>query len=369
MLVRLNCAAWAISLSLFNLSLSVGADHLTENLASAPEREEFGQTSKPEVVFESSISEEVGRIHIPLLQQCSAESCGECSSCADCAPLCAPCSLACPREPGLIFGADLLVWRANVRNPGLSDVQNGVVPIPPGPGPFPDVVDNQQIDAFRLPWDTGFRGQIGYRFQSGWEALFRYTNYESEEQQVIFGLGVLAGAIDVKQTTYDLEAGRWFSISPHHDVRLFGGLRWGSLDTDYRRGIQGFAFNISRYQTDMDGLGLRLGGETHWKFGYGFSGFVRGAGAILVSEFDNTSFRFEDLGPLNSIRIRRESTRQGVPIVDLAAGINYRWKKVEVQAGYELSHWFNAVPLQAAENLGSIDVTFDGLFVRAGWNY
>jgi hypothetical protein len=107
----------------------------------------------------------------------------------------------------------------------------------------------------------------------------------------------------------------------------------------------------------MNAYGIRLGSEFHWKLGCTrLSLFGRGAGSILVATAGNSgSF----IG--NETLIAQRDDVHVVPVLEVAAGLSWCYKNLEVSSGYELAAWFN----QAQTYTYSVDADGSGGFTRS----
>lgn len=84
-----------------------------------------------------------------------------------------------------------------------------------------------------------------------------------------------------------------------------------------------------------------------------------------------------NLAGAQSIVSVRDEYQQAVPVLEVAAGLSWRYRCFEVSAGYEIVDWFNAGDRSAFvdgndEGLyssASTDLLLEGLFARCVWTF
>ena len=290
--------------------------------------------------------------------------------------------------PGTFIGVDWLSWTARRR--GLD---------------YAHVADSGGLSALgsknrRLTYDRngGFRFHYSRRKPSGWELAFHYTYFHSndaESKAPRYGViptrihpgdapsNVAASAsanASLDMDVLDFEVGRWFHPNCWSAFRVFGGFRWAIIDQDfnvtYNGGKDFGSYNNHTVSTPskMDGYGLRIGSEGHWKLGRGWSLFGRSAGSVLGGQFENRYLERDDTyGLLTDVR---DHVTQAVPVMEVAAGLGYRKGTWEFSLGYELATWFNMADRPSFTSAGlasgphtndTSDLLIDGLFLQAGF--
>ena len=301
-----------------------------------------------------------------------------------CCPDEVPCDCS---TPGTFIGVDWLSWTARRR--GLD---------------YAHVADSDGLSALgsknrRLSYDRngGFRFHYSRRRPSGWELAFHYTYFHSNDAETTAPRdGVIPTRIhpfdddptvadsasanaSIDMDVLDFEVGRWFHPNCWAAFRVFGGFRWAIIDQDFNVTYSGGDFEEYDNQTvstpsKMDGYGLRIGGEGHWKLGRGWSLFGRSAGSVLGGQFENRYLERDDtFGLLTDIR---DHVTQAVPVMEVAMGLGYRKGTWEFALGYELATWFNMADRFSLTNAGlasapssdnTSDLLIDGLFLQAGF--
>ena len=302
---------------------------------------------------------------------CGGESCsGDCDGDSSCA-----CQDPCV-SPAWIGSIDYLHWKP--RREGFD-----VAFVDPNAGN--GIIDggNRSLE---LESNSGVRVNFGRQFSSGWDVTFTYTNFYSDDALTATApaggaiwstrggrRGTLAtsvtGAATLDMDDFAVEAGYWFF--PYHSVslRVFGGVRGASFHQRMFVNAQGGALPAGGAQamqaSQVDALGIRFGGESHWYIGENLSLFGRAAGSVLMGDFETAYAETNNTAGLANWNIT-DAYFQMVPVMEVAAGVNLQRGPWSVQAGYELSTWFGMAleediyrPGRSGRNLG-----LDGLFVR-----
>jgi hypothetical protein len=253
--------------------------------------------------------------------------------------------------------------------------------------------------------DGGLRIGLGYQFASGWDVSWNYTYFSTDaslalqptaDNPIILSQSMLNGfqqftegdftfAARLNYHVNDLEFGRWINIDESTAFRLFGGFRWAIIDQRISSRFgdagdddfwqQGETYSGTGEQTiNMDGYGLRLGSEGRWNVGRGFSLFGKGSASVLAGHFN---YRFTETGTeyVNGVvvdtntLVARDTQTQLVPVLEVAAGVNWAYKQLELSAGYELAGWFNMATRigGAGVSVSSNDLLLDGFFLRGAY--
>jgi hypothetical protein len=142
----------------------------------------------------------------------------------------------------------------------------------------------------------------------------------------------------------DLDYGRRFAVDDSFMARFFGGTRWAFIHQVLEAGYDGRDANnaFARQRVNMDGGGLTAGGEARWQIGGSLSAFGRGRGSLVVGDY-RLSHRETDFGGELLVADVSDKFTKVVPVLDLGAGLSWRFRSVRASVGYELSHWFNQV--------------------------
>jgi hypothetical protein len=302
-----------------------------------------------------------------------------------CGNACSSCPEPCCTQSGCFASVDWLSWKA--RRSGMD---------------YAHVADAGGLSALgsknrRLGYDraNGVRLGLGYRTTTGWEVAGVYTYFHTNDAETTApangviptrihpgdapsGVAATAAAnSSLDMDVMDFEVGRWFHPNACTDVRIFGGARWAIIDQDFNvtyDGDKGFgAYDNQMVSTPskMDGYGLRIGGEGHWKVGRGVSLFGKTAISVLAAQFDNRYL--EQDGTTGLLTDVRDTVHQAVPVLEVAMGVAYERENVEFAAGYELANWFNMADRVGYTNDGlatgvsgndTTDLLLHGIFVR-----
>jgi hypothetical protein len=148
----------------------------------------------------------------------------------------------------------------------------------------------------------------------------------------------------------DLELGYTYNPTGSMNLRFFGGLRHAEVDHRILATFYDPPPDTTRMTetNNLEGFGPRIGLESRYYLGGGFSLFAGGAASLMVSEI-NYSYFEEDWDPAYEVRanMNRKMGTQLVPVVDLDLGISWEYAIGQkgfliVTAGYHYENWFNA---------------------------
>lgn len=218
---------------------------------------------------------------------------------------------------GWFLSFDILYWHAKVGGTEFAYSDNSPAATLPIKGRTKDV---------DFDWDWGFRVGAGYNFaHDGWDAYLHYTWFDtngSDSTRAGLNSSVVPtkGSSQIVATTdntgnqflfcdsaksqydfdyqaLDLELGRAYFISGKLSFRPHWGLKTAWIDqeqvTRYTGGSPvddalGLGVSTVHIKDDCDfwGLGPRVGVESKWHLGYGFSIFGNVSGALLFGHFD-----------------------------------------------------------------------------------
>lgn len=278
------------------------------------------------------------------------------------------------RQVGLIADAEWLNWRTASSNQDFASFTD------------PVWLTDRSTESV-APQGSGIRARLGYRAASGWDVSWSYTYFDGDDSSSVAATAdpssVLTSPISVLDlplndaavdattqiNVHDLEFGRWFAWNDAAAFRPFGGLRWAQLDEtlDGKYRYDDLA-NVLRsnefaHSSQMDGYGVRMGGEAECNLFGGFSLFGRGAGSVLAGTVESTSLEKDEVQ--GTVLNRRVSATKAVSSIEAAAGLAWQIQGFKIKGGYELNSWFNASSLNAKDS----DVLTHGFFAGASWNY
>jgi hypothetical protein len=251
--------------------------------------------------------------------------------------------------------------------------------------------------ALNYEFRPGFRVGGGLQWCEDWRAAFFYTNFYSKDQANALAAGTdqmllatrlrpgLIVAVDradagasINFNLYDLEIGRALPVSEGMSILLFSGVRFVNFQQQIIVEYHGLdAIGARSFQRqELDGFGLRLGGEWDLDLGCHFSLFTRVAGSLLSCQSKTTVLETTDLGT-TLLTNWRDSSRRIVPAAELALGVSYETHCLKVAVGYQLIQWFGLVDVQdfvSDLQFGktvrrAADLGFDGLLVQLQFTY
>jgi hypothetical protein len=276
-------------------------------------------------------------------------------------------------EPGLTFHFDWLHLQ-----PRRSPTPYAGTLVPAAPDNDDDVSFSQETILHETNYsdDDGFRFGIGWLTADCWDVSFDYTNFTGDGASAVNpdGIGsdnVFAnfldremaddgldedfddGVVDFAQEDlslqydlYDLSIGRFYRPTGGLTMRAFGGLRGAEIRQDSAiqyRDFDGDDDLASIVRTiDMDGVGLRFGGQAIWNVIGGLSVSGRAATSFVYGDFNVTRTERQvdpDDAEIDTWRYYYEHQKV-VPALELALGVRWDHGPFFVGFGYEVTHWF-----------------------------
>jgi len=293
---------------------------------------------------------------------------------------------AAPEEGGPFATAEFLVLRARrtAFDYAIPGDTSGLVPV-------------GGVRSLNYDLQTGFRGELGHRFgHSGWEAFFGYTYYHTAAEeaftappgQVVFptltkpGLTntALFGSASAALTynSYDLMLGKRWAVDEHLAVRLFGGIRFATIQQDFNAFYEGLDARSAAVNanTKFQGVGPVFGGEAVWAGWKGFHLYARASGGLLTGQSDNPLIESNSGG--NAFYASTSNDiRKVVPVASAGIGAGWQYRTVSVRVGYEITNYFGVTDQPRFTDdvgLGKIttrqsDLSLEGLFVQLGLSF
>ena len=249
------------------------------------------------------------------------------------------------------------------------------------------------------PWHSraAFRVGAGYRLpEDNWDVGFFYTYLHDDSGAgltnraggQLFTTQTHPGTVEfanratadatLSYNVYDLEISRSTDVSQHLSIRPFGGLRFADINQNFSVLYDGADANrdIVGSRIKFDGGGLRAGGQADWKVLDHISLYGRGAGSLMVGDFNVRQSEFNNNGttPLTNVN---ESFRKIVPVLEMGVGVAYHTEHFRLSVGYEVTNWFNLVDTpnfvndvhQGKYQRNVSDLGVDGLAVKAEVTY
>lgn len=273
-------------------------------------------------------------------------------------------------------------------------------------------------------WDWGLRVGLGYNFDhDGWDLKGQYTWYDtsgsdSTRAGLNSSLVPLRGSstivatstnpalqflycssakaqYDFNYSAVDVELGRAYFISGKLSFRPHWGLKSAWIDqeqiTRYTGGSPdaqspndlGLQGNTVHIKDDCDfwGLGPRVGVDSKWHLGYGFSLFGNVAGALLFGYFDvEHKERFSES---QDNRIKLSANRHAFsPTAQMQLGLRYdkylhnNTQHIGVGLGFEAQYWWRQnqmLKIDDAQVLKyerySDDISMHGVTLDLQWDF
>lgn len=273
-------------------------------------------------------------------------------------------------------------------------------------------------------WDWGLRVGLGYNFEhDGWDLKGQFTWFDTNGSdstraginssivplrgsstivataantgnQFLFSASAKS-QYDFDYTAIDLEIGRAYFISGKLSFRPHWGLKTAWLDqeqiTRYTGGnvdpanpaALGLEGNTVHIKDDCDfwGLGPRVGLDSKWHLGYGFSIFGNVAGALLFGYFDVE--HKERFSQVSDNRIKISANRHAFsPTAQMQLGLRYdkyihdNKQHIGVGLGFEAQYWWRQnqmLKIDDAQVLKyerySEDVSMHGLTLDIQWDF
>jgi len=317
---------------------------------------------------------------------------------------------------GWFFNFDVLYWHAKVGGTEFAYTDQDPRAQLPVKGRTKDI---------DFEWDWGIRVGLGYNFDhDGWDLRGQYTWFDtngsdSTRSGINSSIIPLRGSstivanvntstsnqflyctsaksqYDFDYSAIDLELGRAYFISGKLSFRPHWGLKTAWIDqeqiTRYTGGVVnpnqstqlGLEGNTVHVKDDCDfwGLGPRVGLDSRWHLGYGFSIFGNVAGALLFGYFDvEHKERFSQFA---DNRIKLSANRHAFsPTAQMQLGLRYdkyihnNTQHIGVGLGFEAQYWWRQnqmLKIDDAQVLKyerySEDVSMHGLTLDIQWDF
>lgn len=314
----------------------------------------------------------------------------DCTSAASCGGMCGSggcqCSKVCYSVA--VFG-EFLYLRARDAEVAYATITNAAV-APPGV-PI-QVAPLGMVDPDFQP---GFRGGVTARTGAYSTLTAQYTMFESDTadslgpappgrsiQGLIFhpqtaqaaasGTGPATADYRISFDLIDLEYRRLIRSSCNHQLNLLLGVRYGSLEQEFRGSVPVLGQDTVVTDIDFEGIGARLGLEYDRKLRRGLSVYGKLHGSLLAGEWTADYDQGQNFD--NSVVDTSWEAGRITPVIDFELGMGWTsesgfWK---FQAGYLYSGWFNGVNtdnwIKAVQGNNFVDIgdriTFDGLTAR-----
>jgi hypothetical protein len=290
------------------------------------------------------------------------------------------------RAGGLYGSAEFLLLRPHLSSQdyAIVDPTNDITPA----GPLRSVNDSQRF---------GFQVEIGYRFPtSGWDASFTYLTFHSRGTDSATApaggllypeltrpgltdtaLNALANA-RLNYNTYDIALGKTFDIDPWTQFRMFGGVRFASIQQTVAGYYNGLLADdaYASSQSNFSGAGPIVGAEMRWKVFRGLSLFGKAEGGLIYGNTQATLFETNNAGGTLYTNVT-DNYGSMVPTVGFSIGASWQYRGFTVSAGYQAVNWFGLIQRPALVDSFSegkivpqnTDFSLDGFFFRLAYAY
>lgn len=291
--------------------------------------------------------------------------------------------------------AELLYWKSN-----MGSLDYGVE------SRSSTSIHQAQVRQPHFEWDWGFRLGLGYKLpHDRWDLFLNETyvhgrarGHAGDSGHVIFP-SLAAPCKRGKKASHhsfyaqsakanwqvnlnmpDIELGRTCRVAKWLTMRPFMGVRGLFIDQDYHvtyRGGTVAPHDEDRVHFDSDywGVGIRMGVDTLWGLGKGFSLYGDGSASLLSGDFDVDMHEKLKKSHTDKAKIKRDVDNV-VAAADLALGIqwDYLFSRDRYHVGVKLGWEFdifcdqNQLLIFTGSNPGAIrvrddDLTFQGLTV------
>lgn len=289
--------------------------------------------------------------------------------------------------PGQFFASgEFLIWR-----PRLDSLDYALL------DPNNDLTPQGRLQSMRYESRGGLRVGMGYRLPGkGWDIGLTYTYFRSSGDAasaapaggVLYPSLTRPGLIDRVSTAsitggldysvFDLDVGRTWEVDSQMTLRTFGGVRFASIDLDQTASYDGIHASMAQVnnRSAFDGVGPTAGLEARWTLTPAIAVFGNARGGLLFGDFAGSTRETNGGGLAVNSDIADEYS--GVtPFASVALGGSYTWRTLTFAAGYEITHYFNAVTRPVLTDdfaEGKVlrrrsDLSFDGVFFRLGIAY
>lgn len=254
-------------------------------------------------------------------------------------------------------------------------------------GGLPNVGESYNV---KYDWDWGFKARLGYQFDHDhWDASLRYNWFSSSAGNTVSagngqsliplrsdGNQLLAGVIPGSNTqvfdfctratangsfgfqTVDLDLSRAYFTSSKLSFRPNVGLRsaWINIaeKVEYTGGTaSGTNFGLGANNVSVKdvcktwGIGPRLGVDSKWHLGHGFSIFGDVSASLLYSYYKiNHVSKYSQFEATNFVNVSAKD-HQFIPNMDLFLGIRYdscindNKQHLGIGLGWDTQYWFS----------------------------
>ncbi|MCB0510887.1 MAG: hypothetical protein KDC82_08985 [Bacteroidetes bacterium] len=257
-----------------------------------------------------------------------------------------------------------------------------------------------QIGKFHIAkfdWDPGFRVYTGLQFNPHfWELIGEYTYYHSSRNSILYPVNQELALNEPNMLPYALigtypqftdSATSVAKIKTHLNynganlyigkrlffssifLKFYMGLTGGWLNEEWRFVYIGTSMNPNKQKWKFHGGGMRIGLNTDWALGYGFTLLGKFSIAELLGYYRQKSFSFStNTGPDgngigNIVQNVTYSDNRIATNLQFFMGISYSRKLCKslitsIYIGYEINSWLNLH--ETIQSVSSSTRSFDG---------
>jgi hypothetical protein len=262
----------------------------------------------------------------------------------------------------------------------------------------------------KFKYEPGFKVGFGLKFKhDGWDFYGNYTwlrtDFEDTEKEVhkpagsslisnyfvqgstVPNFALVAHEAKAEWAVHfnvlDLELGRNYWISQWLTLRPHFGMKFSWIDQDYNvkydnatvNGTSGLNIKIDNDQ-DQWAVGLRTGLDAAWYMWKKWCIFGEFAISGIWNDFD---VKRKDTTQTATTSYTSLNTKRGshsvTGVVELALGLRFETAfhnddyLFMLQAGWEEQMWFNQNQFFFIDNVAPADLTFEGLTIKAGFDF
>lgn len=232
----------------------------------------------------------------------------------------------------------------------------------------PSFLENAHGKQFHFNWTSGFRVGLGYLFErDAWDLYFSYTqiqdNANSSTKGTLFPLliyqdlgssemPIIADSAHIHWKAIfrnlDGELGREYFVGKWLSFHPTFGLKGAWIDQNikvrYNNSTEHTEFK-TKFKNDFSGIGPKLGMNSNWFLGKGFSLYAGIAGALLWGDF-NLKQTQENSDDATNVDLKSNFNRI-VPTAQIRTGFLFDWFfnrdrcHIGISAGWEFQYWWN----------------------------
>jgi len=295
---------------------------------------------------------------------------------------------------GVFITFDILYWHPKVGGTEYAYTANVGSQIVPVPGAPPVILPARrgEVKDNDFDWEWGLKAGIGYSLaHDGWDICAQYTYYNPDSTSSsgktppggLLPLCHLAQIIaqkvkssfEVDYDNVDFELGRNYFVSSFLSFRPFLSVKSTWIDLNQRITYVASPLNDiafpgefttsafdfkSKSESKLWGIGPRIGANTRFHLGHGFSIFGDFATSLLYGYFRTLHKEFfpphvlQQLDGESLFKVRTKK-HQFVPFVQMFVGlewgdyVNHHHQHVRLKLGYEVQYYWRANQMQEIE--------------------